>query len=98
MRRAARVDGNQAEIVKAARSLGCSVAITSTIGGGFPDLVIGTYAGRRINLLVEVKDPTKPKADRVLTKDQVEFHEAWRGQVAVVETVQDLVDLIKESR
>lgn len=92
------MDGNQAEIVKAARSLGCSVAITSTIGGGFPDLVIGIYVGRRINLLVEVKDPTKPKADRVLTKDQVEFHEAWRGQVNVVETVQDLVDLIKESR
>ena len=92
--RAKRTDDNHKEIVKAARSLGCSVADTSAVGNGFPDLVIGVYAGRRINLMVEVKDGKKSASRRKLTEDQVEFHKGWRGQIAIVETVQDLVNLI----
>jgi hypothetical protein len=38
-RRAAKTDGNQAEIVEALRKAGRTVAITSRLGDGFPDIV-----------------------------------------------------------
>lgn len=41
MRRAARTDANQVEIVSALRAIGCSVSDTSGVGGGFPDLAVG---------------------------------------------------------
>lgn len=41
MRRRARVDDNQAEIVKVLRQLGATVRPTHTVGDGFPDLVVG---------------------------------------------------------
>lgn len=82
--RAARVDGNQSEIVDGLRAAGVSVFITSVIGDGFPDLVCG-YLGR--NYLLEIKDPSKPKADRRLKPDQIKFRDAWKGQYAVVETL-----------
>jgi Holliday junction resolvase len=56
MRRAARVDRNQSEIVTALRSLGCSVQPLHTIGSGCPDLLIGIDGQ---NLLIEVKDGAK---------------------------------------
>ena len=58
--RARRVDANQAGLIAAARKMGCSVADTSRLGAGFPDLVIGLAGkGGRVNLLVEVKDGRK---------------------------------------
>jgi hypothetical protein len=74
MRFRARTDANQAEIVKALRAAGAKVAITSQLGGGFPDLVVGF--GGRIALL-EVKDPTKPARDQRLTEREAEFFEQW---------------------
>jgi hypothetical protein len=84
MTRARRVDANQAEIVKALRAAGCSVAVTSSLGKGFPDLVVG-YFGR--NFLLEVKDGSKPPSKRVLTSEEMGFVAAWRGQYDVVEDV-----------
>lgn len=87
MRRAARVDENQPEIVKALRAVGATVEVTSAVGKGFPDLVVGL---RGQTELMEIKNPLKPKADRVLTPDQVVWHRQWRGKpVCVVETVKD---------
>lgn len=91
MRRAAKVDDNQAEIVAAFRRMGCSVAITSAVGDGFPDLVVGY---RRHNLLVEVKDGSKPPSKQRLTDDQMKFHGNWRGPVYVVKDVGDAAALI----
>lgn len=85
MRRAVRADGNQTTIVKALRDAGAVVCVTSNFGRGFPDLCVG-IAGR--TLLFEIKDPTKPKADRQLTADQVEWHRNWRGHVAVIDSVE----------
>lgn len=90
MRRAAKVDVNQMEIVNYLRSVGASVAITSTIGKGFPDLVVG-WKGR--NYLVEVKQ-TKGK----LTDDQFTFAAHWKGQIAVVRSVIDVCDLLDINR
>ena len=57
MRRAARVDGNHAEIVAALRSFpGVSVCSLASLGNGVPDLIVG-LAGQ--NYLVEVKDGEK---------------------------------------
>lgn len=86
MRRRAAVDRNQAEIVKRLRALGVSVQPLHTIGGGVPDLLCG-YRG--LNLLLEVKDGEKPPSDRKLTMDQLIWHRLWRGQVVVVESVED---------
>jgi hypothetical protein len=43
------------------------------------------YRGR--NWFLEVKDGRKAQSDRKLTHDQVEWHDSWRGQVAVVNSV-----------
>lgn len=93
MRRAARTDGNHREIVSALRKLGFSVADTSRLGGGFPDLVVGR-GGR--NWLLEVKDPRQPASKRLLTEDERKFFRGWNGQVAVVESVEDVIAAINE--
>ena len=87
MRRAAKVDANQAEIVARFRSLGASVEPLHAVGGGVPDLLIG-YEGQ--NYLIEVKDGKKPPSARRLTKDQIKWHGSWVGQVAIIETVEQV--------
>lgn len=86
MRRAAKIDANQQNIVAALRKAGCSVAVTSNVGDGFPDLCVG-----RCNqvFLLEVKDGAKPPSARRLTPDQERFHAEWRGHVAVVLCAED---------
>ena len=82
MRRAARVDANQGEIVDALRVIGATVAITSGLGDGFPDLVVGY---QQATVLMEVKDGNKAPSERQLTPDQLKWHAAWTGgPVAVV--------------
>ena len=81
MRRAARVDDNQKDIVRALRAHGCSVESLAAVGRGVPDLLVG-HAER--NLLLEVKRPGGR-----LTKDQVRWHGAWGGSVVVVYCIED---------
>lgn len=96
MRRAARTDANHAEIVKAARKMGCTVLDLSGVGSGCPDLLLGIRRGNGIkNLLVEIKDSAKPPSARKLTPDQVKFHAAWKGPIAVVESVTDLIEIMR---
>ena len=78
--RARRTDANQQEIVRALRKWGASVAVTSAIGGGFPDLVVGVNG---LNILLEVKRPHPPSAG-ALTDHECQWHAMWKGQVAVV--------------
>lgn len=85
MRRAAKVDGNQAEIVAALRRAGCSVQSLAAIGKGCPDLLVGR-AGR--NYALEIKDGRKPPSARRLTPDETAWLESWHGQVAVVTSVE----------
>jgi len=90
---ARRVDDNQPDLVAGLRKLGLSVAVTSSLGNGFVDIVVGC-GGR--NYLFEVKDPAKPPSARTLTQDEQRFHNEWRGQVAVVCTVEDVLSHIYE--
>lgn len=86
-----RVDANQAEIVTALRRLGCTVMSIASVGNGCPDLVIGVQ-GR--NVLLEVKDGRKPPSARKLTPAEREWIDAWRGQVNVVESVDDAIEAV----
>jgi hypothetical protein len=88
MRRAARVDSNQSEIVAALRAVGVSVQPLHTVGKGCPDLLCGV---RGTNLLLEIKDGNKPPSARKLTPDEAAWHESWRGQVAIVESVDEAI-------
>ena len=81
MRRAARVDANQAEIIKALRGAGASVFPTHAMGGGFPDLVVG-YRG--INYLLEIKDGSLRPSKQRRTKGEERFDNDWRGTVHLV--------------
>lgn len=81
MRRAAKVDRNQPEIVKALRKVGACVQSLAAVGDGVPDLLVG-FQGQTV--LVEVKDGERPKSERQLTDDQIEWHAAWRGGRCVV--------------
>ena len=91
MRKRARVDDNQREIVNALRDIGASVLSLATIGGGCPDLVVG-YRGT--NYLLEVKDGGKSPSKRKLTKDEENFINNWRGRVAVVYSIDDAIGAI----
>lgn len=95
MRRAARVDSNQVHIVKAFRDLGCSVAITSSLGDGFPDAVVGLMGQ---NVLVEIKDGAKPPSARKLTPDEAKFASSWRGEYKVIESIEDATNLVADMR
>lgn len=86
MRTKAKVDANQKEITMALRGIGASVTPTHQLGSGFPDLCVG-FQGR--NLLLEVKDGEKPPSARKLTQDEQEWHDSWRGQVCIVNSVDD---------
>jgi len=84
MKRAARIDENQPDIVHALRALGASVQPLHAVGGGCPDLLVG-FRGR--NFLLEVKNPDKPKGDQKLTPKQITWHTGWQGQVSIVRSV-----------
>ena len=84
---AKRVDSNHSLVVKTLRELGCSVFDTSSVGRGFPDLVVSKGA----TALVEVKrDETAP-----YTKSQLEFLKNWQGTVCRIHDVQGAINLVK---
>lgn len=84
MRKASRVDANQAAIVAALRKVGASVLHLHQLGHGAVDIIVG-FAGE--NLMMEIKDGTKPPSARKLTPDEQKFHSDWRGQICVVDSV-----------
>lgn len=88
-RRAAKIDVNQPEIVRQIRELGWSVQHLHTIGKGCPDIMVGAKGK---NYLFEIKNP---EYDGKLTDDEQEWHDAWRGQVAIAETLEDILEVIR---
>jgi Holliday junction resolvase len=79
----AKTDRNQKDIVDALRKAGCSVQCLSTVGKGFPDLLIG-FSGN--NYLTEIKDGLKSD----LNPDQVKWHREWKGQVTTIHNMDEL--------
>ncbi len=71
----------QHEIVQALRQSGCSVAILTAVGGGFPDILAARSGA---SALIEIK------ADKgTLSDDQKDWHEKWKAPVYVVRTVDE---------
>jgi len=91
MRRAAKVDGNQAAIVSALRQVGATVTPCHGVGEGFPDLCVG-WSGE--TFLLEVKDPSQPISGQALTPPQVKWHNGWRGHARVVRTVKEALEAV----
>lgn len=89
MRRAAKVDGNQEEIVKALRRINVAVEVI----GKPVDLLI---CHRGETALMECKDPrpTSEGGSHGLTKDQVEFIARWPGKVHVAHSPEEAVALV----
>jgi hypothetical protein len=77
--------------VETLRQVGATVQPLHAVGGGVPDLLVG-FRGQ--TYLIEVKDGRKPPSARKLTPDQVEWHSAWRGQVAIAEWPDDALRII----
>lgn len=89
MRKRGRTDANQPATVAALRKIGATVAITSSLGGGFPDLVVGYH---RLTVMVELKDGDRPPSARRLTVDERDFHHGWTGgPLIVAESPEDAV-------
>lgn len=76
MRRAAKIDANQVEVVKALRAAGATVQSLAAVGDGVPDLLVGIN-GR--TALIEVKDGAKVPSKQRHTEAQSAWHSAWRG-------------------
>lgn len=90
MRRAAKVDDNQALVVEGLRRAGCFVQSLAAIGKGCPDLLVGQGGFWRV---LEVKDGAKVQSARKLTRDEIDWILAVknRAPVHVVETVEDAI-------
>lgn len=86
MRLYGRTDNNQKAIVEALRGVGASVTLLHEVGDGCPDILVG-FKG--CNYALEVKG-LKGK----LTDDQEEWFRKWRGQKAVVRTVEEALQAI----
>ena len=93
MRRIARVDRNQAEIVQALRSMGATVQHLHTIGKGCPDILVG-FGGK--NYLMEIKDGSKPPSKQLLTPREIAWHQSWQGQVVVVNSESEALHILGE--
>jgi hypothetical protein len=87
MRRAARTDDNQHELVEALKKIGAKCYFI----GKPVDLLVG-FRGK--NLLLEVKRPDKKGWKSALTQEQKDFIETWPGDVAVVYSVEEAVSAV----
>ena len=86
MRRAAKVDGNQPEIVEALRRVGAKVLHLHQVGGGCPDLLVW---GKGRSFLMEVKQPGEN-----INKLQAEFIATWPGEIHVVRTTEEAIKAV----
>ena len=93
MRRAARRDDGENDIVDALRKAGAVVRVV-TQGDGLPDLLVG-YRG--FTILMEVKDGTKPPSARRLTEAEEKFFMEWTGGLlVVVNSVEEALEVLKK--
>jgi Holliday junction resolvase len=82
----ARRDDNEVEIVNALRAIGASVAHLSS--KGIPDLLV---CFKNKLYLMEVK-----KAKGKLTLDQIKFHDNWKGDIHIVRTLQEAIEILNK--
>lgn len=85
-------DANHNDIVLLLRQIpGVTVFDFADVGSGMTDIIIG-YKG--VNYLVEIKDGRKVKSAQKLTPAQIEFHRDWKGQKAVCNCFEQVLEVI----
>lgn len=94
MKRAAKVDANQKQIVAGLRKAGCSVLILSQVGKGCPDIAVG-FGG--FTILMEIKDGSRPPSERRLTDDEQKFFSKWKGSAVVVKSLDEAIEAINQT-
>jgi Holliday junction resolvase len=95
MRKAAKTDRNQTEVVTALRQVGASVQSLAATGKGVPDLLVG-YKG--INYLMEVKDGNKVPSAQKLSIDQEHWHSVWQGTVHIVKSIDEALKILQDKK
>lgn len=70
---------------------GVSVAVTSSLGSGFTDIVVGF---KKKNFLIELKDGAKSASRKKLTEDEQKFRDNWKGQYDVCESADEVLKLL----
>jgi Holliday junction resolvase len=86
MRKRGKTDVNQIEIVQALRAAGAHVAITSNLGGGFPDIIC-LYNSQVV--LMEIKS----KGGR-MTEEEQAFYNEWQDGMVVVYSIEEALEAI----
>ena len=87
MRRAAKIDANQPEVVAALRAAGFWVQSLAAVGHGFPDLIACKKSGAI--MLLEVKMPGER-----LTHDEFDWHGRFPGPVFVVHSAEEALEVM----
>lgn len=90
--RAKKVDLNQMEITATLRKLGATVQSLATVGYGCPDLLVG-FNG--VNYLMEIKNGDQVPSAQKLTPDQIKWHSEWCGEVHVVRSLDDVLQVLR---
>jgi len=90
-RRAAKKDANHNIITLAFESLGYSVLDISQLKNCCDAIVA---KGNR-TIAIEIKDGSKPPSARKLSEGEAKFRDGWRGEWALIESVNDVIELDK---
>jgi len=90
-----RTDKNHSEIMTCLRRLGCSVSSLHSAGEGIFDLLVSVGC---LNILIEVKDGSKPPSKRQLTEPQKKWHFSWQGLRAIATCPDDCVKIVNQTR
>jgi len=89
MRRAAKVDTNQKEIVNLLRRLGYSVRCLHRVGDDFPDIIFADDE----NHIAEIKHGKKK-----LSEGQLEFQVSWKGPIQNFRSLDDVLAFHQKRR
>ncbi len=88
-RRAAKVDANQPEIVKALRKAGWYVLIISQLKNCC-DIIISKN-GRTV--AIEIKDGKKAKSAQKLSDGELKFKDEWQGEYQIITSIEEALAL-----
>ena len=88
MRARGKIDANQTAVVQALRATGMTVWITSQMGNGAPDMVVGW---RGLNIMLEIKDGDNVPSAQKLTVAEQNFSDTWAGQICIANSAEGAV-------
>lgn len=83
----AKKDANHNSIVSALEAAGIAVVDVSSMGYGFPDLIV---CRRGITLLVEIKNPLTPYGRRGMNQKQKDWAASWPQPVFILKSLDDV--------